>query len=275
MPTAPTVTLACGIAMPRVGLGTWPMDDAGAAVAVASALRTGYRHVDTAERYGNETGVGEGLRRSGVPRAEVFVTTKFEKEWHSVPGVRTACEASLRRLGLDYIDLMLVHWPNPDQNRYVEAVEGLVRVMEAGLIRAFGVSNFKPAHLQRVFDAGFTPHVAQIQLDPSHRRDDLDAIHRAKGIVTEAWSPIGRGGDLLREPAVTAAAAALGRTPAQIVLRWHIEHGYVPLPKSSDPQRQRENLALFDFSLTDAQRAALDSLDRPDPKMLDSDVFGH
>lgn len=274
-PEMPTRTLSGGVEMPAIGLGTWPMDDAEATTAVATALRLGYRLIDTAENYGNERGVGAAIRAAGVPRDEIFVTSKFNARWHGVAGVRTACEASLARLGLDRLDLLLIHWPNPGQDRYVEAMEGLMRVREAGLVRAIGVSNFKPAHLARLFAAGLTPQVSQIQLDPTHRRDDLDQIHRAHGIVTETWSPIGRGGTLLAEPAVTEAAAELGRTPAQVVLRWHVEHGWIPLPKSSDPKRQKENLEIFDFALTPAQRDRLDGLDRPDPQMLDADVFGH
>ena len=161
MTLAPMVSLANGVQMPHLGLGTWPMDDAQAAVAVEQALRLGYRLIDTAENYGNETGVGEGLRRSGVARSGIFVTTKFNRRWHSVAGARAATEASLKRLGLDHVDLMLVHWPNPDQDRYVEAFAGLARVMEAGLARAIGVSNFKPAHLRKLLDAGKSPTLAQ------------------------------------------------------------------------------------------------------------------
>ena len=274
-PSVPSITLANGVTMPAIGLGTWPMTDGEAEVAVAHALRIGWRLVDTAENYANEVGVGRGIRASGVDRSEVFVTTKFNKKWHSVDGVRQACEASLARLGLDYVDLLLVHWPNPDQDRYVEAVEGLFRVLDAGLVRAVGVSNFKVAHLERLFARGLVPHVNQIQLDPLHRRDDVAALAKTKGMVIESWSPSGRAGALLGEPAVLAAAVAHGRTPAQIVLRWHVEHGWVPLPKSSDPTRQAQNLAVFDFALTAAERAALDGLDRPDPAMYDSDVFGH
>lgn len=272
---APTVTLSNGVAMPRLGLGTWPMNDAEAADAVATALRSGYRLIDTAENYRNEAGVGEGLRRSGLSREEVFVTSKFNREWHSRQGVRQACEASLARLGLDYLDLLLVHWPNPDQDRYVEAVAGLVALRDAGLVRAIGVSNFKAAHLRRLFEAGLAIEVNQIQLDPFHRRDDIVAIDQAHGIVTESWSPIGRGGDLLDHPAVLAAASAHGRSPAQIVLRWHVEHDLVPLPKSADPIRQAQNLSVFDFALSAQERAALDGLGRDDPDMLDSDRFGH
>lgn len=273
--TAPTRTLLNGVAIPQIGLGTWPMDDAEAAVAVEQALRTGYRLIDTAQNYGNETGVGQGMRASGIARGEIFLTTKFNRAWHSVDGVREACEASLRRLGTDYIDLYLIHWPNPDQDRYVEAFEGLERVLEAGLVRAIGVSNFKPAHLERLFAQGMLPHVNQIHLDPYHRRDDLTALHAARGIVTESWSPIGRGHSMLSDPAIVAIAEAHGRSPAQIVLRWHVQSGYVPVPKSSNAERQASNLDIFDFTLADAEMAVLNGLDRPDPDMLDSDVFGH
>jgi 2,5-diketo-D-gluconate reductase A len=272
---APVLTLANGVDMPQLGLGTWPMNDAEAAAAVATALKMGYRLIDTAENYENERGVGEGIRNAGVSRAEVFVTTKFNRKWHSIEGARQACEASLARLDLDYIDLLLVHWPNPDQDRYVEAFQGLVRLLEAGLVRAIGTSNFKPAHLQRLFDLGLVPHVNQIQLDPYHTRDDLVAIHKARGIVTETWSPLGRGNQLLADPVITAAAARHGRTPAQVVLRWHTQLGYVPTPKSADALRLAQNLDVFDFRLSDEELAAFGALDRPDPTMLDADSFGH
>ena len=275
VPPAPTVTLANGVAMPRLGLGTWPMKGAGAVAGVASALRLGYRLLDTAENYENEEAVGEGIRTSGVPRAEVFVTTKFNRQWHSVDGAREACMASLRRLGLDRIDLLLVHWPNPDQDRYLDAYRGLVALQQDGLVRAIGTSNFKPAHLQKLFDAGFVPQVNQIQLDPYHGRADLVAIHRARGIVTETWSPIGRANELLADPVITAAALRHGRTPVQVLLRWQVQHGYVPVPKSADPARQAANLDVFGFELSAAEMAAFDALDRPDPGMLDADSFWH
>lgn len=273
--TATTVTLANGVGMPPLGLGTWPMNDAEAAVVVATALQLGYRLIDTAENYANERGVGEGIRQSGVRREEIFVTTKFNRQWHSIEGARKACEASLARLGLDYLDLLLVHWPNPDQDRYVEAYQGLVRLLDAGLVRAIGVSNFKLAHLQRLFDAGLTPHVNQIQLDPYHPRSDLVAIHQAKGIVTETWSPLGRSSPLLADPVIVRIAARHGRTPAQVVLRWHTQLGYVPIPKSSDSTRLAENLDIFDFTLSSEDMATLKTLDRPDPDMLDADHFWH
>lgn len=272
---APTVTLANGVKMPQLGLGTWPMNDAEAAVAVAQAIQIGYRLIDTAENYQNERGVGEGIRNSGIAREEIFVTTKFNRKWHSIEGARQACEASLERLGLDYIDLLLVHWPNPDQNRYVEAFQGLVKLLEAGVVRAIGTSNFKPAHLQRLFDLGLVPHLNQIQLDPYHRRDDLVAIHREKGIVTEAWRPLGCGNTMLQDPVVTRIAQAHGRTPAQVLLRWQVQQGFVTTPKSADAKRQAENLDVFSFALSEADMAALNQLGRHDPEMLDADSFGH
>ena len=272
---APTVTLLNGVAMPQLGLGTWPMDDTQAARAVASALDLGYRLIDTAENYRNEAGVGAGIRQSGVSRDQIFVTTKFNREWHSVDGVKQACEASLSRLGVDYIDLLLIHWPNPAQDRYVDAFHGLTRLLESGVVRAIGTSNFKVTHLQRLLDQGLVPHVNQIQLDPYHLRDDVVALHNAHGIVTETWSPLGRGGEMLADPAITAVAERHGRTPAQVVLRWQTQSGYVPAPKSSDPTRQAQNLNVFDFELSADEMAALNALNRPNPKMMDADVFGH
>ena len=272
---ADTVALAGGVQLPQMGLGTWPMNDDEAAVAVKSALQIGYRHLDTAENYRNEVGVGQGIRDSGVAREEVFVTTKFNTEWHSVEGARTACEASLKRLGLDYVDLLLIHWPNPAQDRYVQAFEGLLKLRDAGLVRAVGVSNFKAAHLQKLFDAGLTPQVNQIELSPTRPRKELVALHRAHGIVTESWSPLDRGGDLLNADSIQKAAAAHGVTPAQVVLRWHVQQGLVAIPKSADPDRQRLNLDVFGFALSAAEMAAIDALEQPEPKLLDADRFGH
>lgn len=275
VPLSPTVTLANGVPMPQLGLGTWPMKGPEAAWAVASALEIGYRLIDTAEAYENEDAVGEGLRASGVPREQIFLTSKFQRQWHSRDGVRSACENNLRRLGLDYIDLLLIHWPNPALDRYVEAFEGMLGLLEAGKVRAIGVSNFLPKHLARLFERGMVPHVNQIQLDPYHRRPDLEALHRARGIVTESWSPLGRAGTMLADSAITAIAERHGRTTAQIVLRWHIQHGLVTLPKSADPLRQRQNLDIFGFTLDAAEMAVLDAMDRPDPGMLDPETFGH
>ncbi len=275
LPHAPLIQLSGGSRMPALALGTWPMPDEAAATAVDTALRSGYRHLDTAENYRNERGVGEGIKRSGVPRAEVFITTKFNRDHHSIDGARRAFDASCALLGVDTIDLLLVHWPNPDQDRYVEATRGLVALTREGRIGAFGVSNFTHAHLQRVHDAGLTPEVNQIQLDPEHTRSELRQRHLELGIATVAYSPLGRGGDFLASPAVVAAAAAHGKTPTQVTLRWHIQLGHAAAPKSAHPQRQRENLDIFDFVLTDAEMSSISALDTGAALHHDPDEFGH
>jgi 2,5-diketo-D-gluconate reductase A len=271
---APTVTLSNGAELPRLGLGTSPMNDADAERAVVQALELGYRLIDTAENYRNEVGVGRALK--SVPRDEVFVTSKFNKRWHSVEGARAAFEASAEKLGVDYLDLLLIHWPNPDQDRYVEAWRGLIALREAGLVRAIGTSNFKPSHLQRLIDeTGVAPEVNQIQLSPLWTRQENRDFHAEHGIVTEAWSPIGKGGDLLNHPTVVQVARAHNRTPAQIVLRWEIQLNVVPIPKSSDRTRLQQNLAVFDFKLTDEELASLSALDGSGSTAADSDRFGH
>lgn len=273
---APTVDLLHGAAMPRLGLGTWPLDDDEAARVVEQALGLGYRLVDTAENYRNEVGVGRGLRASGVPRDQVFLTTKFNREWHSVEGAAKAFEASAHRLGVDYLDLLLIHWPNPDQDRYVEAWQGLAALLEAGKVRAIGTSNFKPPQLERIItETGVVPDVNQIQLSPHATRASSRDYANAHGIVVESWSPLGKGGDLLREGPVTAAAERLGKTPGQVVLRWHIQHGLVAIPKTKTDSRLEENLAVFDFSLSEDEMDALDALDQGESTVTDSDRFGH
>ncbi|WP_336854524.1 aldo/keto reductase [Sinomonas albida] len=276
MTAAPRIPLSSGHSIPQLGLGTWPLDNTQAAEVIATALELGYRHVDTAENYGNEEGVGEGLRRSGVPREEVFVTTKFNREWHSVGGVREAWERSVRRLGLDYLDLFLVHWPNPDQGTYAEAWDGLLALREEGKIHSVGVSNFTPAHLEVIIEAtGVGPDVDQIQLSPYWTQQEARAYHLGHAIVTESYSPIGRGLELLGEPAVVAVAEAHGVTPAQAVLRWHTQQGLVAIPKSASPQRLAENLDVFSFDLTPEELAALDALNGTGPEAADPDKFGH
>lgn len=272
---APTIELLSGVSIPVLGLGTWPLDDDEAATAVEQAVSAGYRLFDTAENYGNEAGVGEGIRRSGIERDEVFITTKFNKQWHSVDGVRKAFEQSAARLGVDYIDLLLVHWPNPDQDRYVDAVKGLAALREDALIRAIGVSNFKPTHLQRLLDEGLVPDVNQIQLDPRHTRPESRHFHATHGIVTESWSPLGKGSNLLQDPAVDRLADKYGMTPAQIILRWHIQLGLVAIPKSANPLRIRQNINLFGFELAQDEVESLSALDTGDGDITDSDSFGH
>jgi 2,5-diketo-D-gluconate reductase A len=276
MPEAPTVELASGVRMPALGLGTWPMDDAEAEIAVAVALRRGYRLVDTAEDYGNEVGVGRGIRASGIDRDEVTVTTKFNERWHGRAEVHQAFVNSAERLGLDRIDLLLIHWPNPRRDRYVDAWRGMIELLAQDRVRAIGVSNFKPAHLQRLLDAtGVAPHVNQIELDPRHSRREERSFDADHGIVTESWSPIGAGGDLLTDPTIVELARRHGRTPAQIVLRWHVQLGLVPIPKTSQPSRMAENLDVFGFELDADDLRALDGLDGTGDEVVDADVFGH
>ncbi|WP_422390752.1 aldo/keto reductase [Arthrobacter sp. N1] len=275
MALAPTVQLRSGARLPLLGLGTWPLKDDEAATTVERAISAGYRLIDTAENYRNEKGVGEGVRRSGVPREELFITTKFNREHHSVDGVRRAFETSADLLGVDYVDLLLVHWPNPGQGRHVEAVQGIAALMDEGLVRAIGTSNYKPSHLQDVIDAGIVPDVNQIQLDPQRPRIVDRAFHDEHGIVTESWSPLGQGSGLLDEPAVRAIAEAHGMTPAQVVLRWHVQQGLVAIPKSSHPERLAQNLDVFDIELSGEEVASLYLLESQEAEIVDSDEFGH
>ena len=276
MPEAPTVELANGVRLPALGLGTWPMDDDEAEVAVAEALRLGYRLVDTAEDYGNEVGVGRGIRASGIDRDEVVVTTKFNERWHGREEVRQAVANSAERLGLDRIDLLLIHWPNPRRDRYVDAWRGMIDLLEEGRVRAIGVSNFTPAHLARLLDAtGVAPHVNQIELDPRHSRQAERSFDADHGILTESWSPIGAGGDLLAAPTIVELARRHDRTPAQVVLRWHVQLGIVPIPKTSRPSRMVENLDVFGFELDDGDLRALAGLEGSGDDVVDADVFGH
>jgi 2,5-diketo-D-gluconate reductase A len=266
------------VRIPLIGLGTWPMTGTECTDAVAGALEAGYRHVDTAENYRNEDAVGRAVAGSGIDRNEVFVTSKFNREWHGgVDSVRAALEAGLERAGLDYFDLYLVHWPNPAQGRYVQACESLAELVGTGLIRSWGVSNFKADHLQDVLSAGLVPSVNQIHCQPSTAQRDVQEANAAAGVLTAAYTPIGRGSDLLDRPELTEMAARLGRTPAQVVLRWHVQQGRIAIPKSADPQRQRENLDVFSFALDAADLDAIDALDtgEPDDSLLDADEFGH
>jgi 2,5-diketo-D-gluconate reductase A len=278
MPTqlAPTVQLIHGSTIPVLGFGTSPLQGAEAATAVRTALETGYRLIDTAENYHNEDAVGRGIRESGLDRAEVFVTSKFNRQWHSVAGVQRAHEASLDRLGLDYLDLLLVHWPNPDQDHYVDAVRGLGELLDSGALRAIGTSNFKPAHLQRVLDeTGIVPDVNQIQLNPYTTRQASRAFHTEHQIVTESYSPLGASSDLRSDPVINEVAGNYGKSATQVILRWHIQLGLVPIPKSGNPDRMAENFDVFDFDLADADMEAITSLDRGENHATDSDVFGH
>lgn len=270
-----TAELTSGVRIPLIGLGTRPLTGEDATGAVTQAIANGYRHIDTAENYANEAAVGEGIRRSGIERQHLFLTTKFNAQWHSRDGVREAFGQAAKRLGTDYLDLFLVHWPNPAQGRFVEACEGLQGLVDDGSIRAWGVSNFKPAHLRLVQSAGLQVPLNQVQIDPEHGQPGQLAYHREHGIQTAAYSPLGRNGGFLSHPAVSGPARDLGKTPAQIVLRWHVQRGRVATPKSANHERQRENLDVFSFALTQGQLDAIDALETGTPPRLDSDTYFH
>src|SRR4051794_9932287 len=269
----PTVTLNTGHALPLLGLGTWPLNDAEAAEAVATALGQGYRLVDTAARYGNEAGVGRGLAAAGIPRADLFVTTKLRGRDHGYAETKAALRRSLAALGLDYVDLFLIHWPLPRVDRYVESYRAILDLVGEGLVRSAGVSNFKRHHLQRLIDeTGVVPAVDQIQLSPALPRPAIRAYLADQGIATQAWSPLGRPEGVPEVPLVAELAAQYGRTPAQIILRWHVQQGISAIPKSADPRRQRENAAVFDFALEAGEVAALAALDVGEAAARDADT---
>ncbi|KUN76333.1 aldo/keto reductase [Streptomyces griseoruber] len=254
----PVHTLNDGTKLPALGLGTWPMDDAQAEEAVAGALGLGYRLIDTATNYRNESGVGRGVARGGVPREELVVTTKLPGRHHGYEETLASFEESRRRLGLDHVDLYLIHWPLPRVGRYVDSWRAMIKLRAEGLVRSIGVSNFTPEHIERLEkETGVLPSVNQIELHPLFPQDELRAFHAAKGIVTESWSPLGRGSALLQDPAVVQVSEALGVTPAQVVLRWHVQLGAVPVPKSADPGRQGANLDVFGFDLGPAQMGVI------------------
>ncbi|MFG3105027.1 aldo/keto reductase [Streptomyces sp. NPDC048182] len=258
MISIPAHTLNDGRALPAVGLGTWPLSDDDAESAVISALETGYRLIDTATNYRNETGVGRGVAASGVPREEIVVTTKLPGRHHGYEETLASFEDSRARLGLDYVDLYLIHWPLPRIDKYVDSWKAMLKLRDDGLVRSVGVSNFTAEHIDRLEkETGELPAVNQIELHPLLPQEELRAYHERKGVRTESWSPLGRGSDVLDDPAVAEVAEAHGVTPAQAVLRWHTQLGAVPVPKSADPGRQRANLDIFGFELDDAQLRAV------------------
>ena len=274
MATVPTVTLNNGVEIPQLGFGVFQIPPGETADAVATALEVGYRHIDTAEMYGNEKGVGEGIVRSGIDRAEIFVTSKLNNGFHRRDDALRAFDRTLADLGVDQLDLFLVHWPLPGIDvDYVETWKAMEEIYASGRCRAIGVSNFKEHHLRRLFDeTEVRPAVNQIEVHPYLAQDELRAFDADHEIVTEAWSPIAQG-KVLGDPVITAIADRLGRTPAQVVLRWHVQRGDVVFPKSSSPERMAENFALFDFELGTEDMAALTGLDRGERTGPDPDTF--
>jgi 2,5-diketo-D-gluconate reductase A len=261
MIASPLVALADGRRIPQLGFGTYKVPAPATAELVAGALALGYRHVDTAALYGNEREVGEGLRHSGLDRDEVFVTTKVWNDDQGFDETLRAFEASAGRLGMDEVDLYLIHWPIPSADRYVDTWRALIRLHEDGRARSIGVSNFHPAHIQRLLDeTGVAPVIDQIELHPRLPQREVTAWNTAHGIVTEAWAPLARG-NLLADPALVRIAERHGATPAQVVIRWHLDRGIVVFPKSTSLERLRENGGALDLVLDDADRAAIAALD--------------
>jgi 2,5-diketo-D-gluconate reductase A len=274
--SVPTIALNNGVEIPQLGFGVFQIKPAETVEATVAALEVGYRHIDTAEMYGNEKEVGEAIRRSGVPREEVFVTSKLNNGFHARDAALKAFDGTLEALGFDYLDLFLVHWPLPGIDvDYVETWRAMEEIYAGGKVRAIGVSNFKQHHLNRLFaETEIRPAANQIEIHPYLAQDDLRAFDTEHQIVTEAWSPIAQG-KVLDDPAIVAIAANLGRTPAQVVLRWHIQRGDVVFPKSVNRSRMEENFALFDFELDADAMTDISALDRGERTGPNPDEFNY
>ncbi|MEV6006515.1 aldo/keto reductase [Streptomyces sp. NPDC051976] len=275
MSQVPHITLNNGVTMPQLGFGVWQVPDAEATAAVTTALEAGYRSIDTAALYANEAGTGKALAASGLPREELFVTTKVWNNDQGYDRTLRAFDTSLAKLGLDHVDLYLIHWPQPARGTYTDTWRALEKIAADGRARAIGVSNFHASHLERLFAEGtVVPAVNQIELHPQLPQAALRALHAEHGIATEAWSPLGQGKGLLDDPVIGAIARRLERTPAQVVLRWHLQLGNVVIPKSVTPSRIRENLDVFGFELSAEDMAALAALDDGTRHGPDPDTFG-
>ncbi len=268
----PEIDLSGDVRIPQFGLGVFQVPPDETFENVTHALNVGYRHLDTARAYQNEAQVGQAVRASGLPREAFFITTKLWNDEHA--NAVDALKASLGRLEMEHVDRYLIHWPAPAQDRYVEAWQGLIEAQKQGLAREIGVSNFQPAHLRRIIDeTGVTPAVNQIELHPYLAQAGLRREHADRGIVTEAWSPLAQGA-ALTDPVVEEIAADHGRTPGQVVLRWHVQLGNVVFPKSMKPERLRENIDIFDFELTSEEMDRIEALDRGERTGPDPDAFG-
>ncbi|WP_395242455.1 aldo/keto reductase [Agromyces sp. MMS24-K17] len=260
----PRIQLNDGHSIPQLGFGVFKVDPGETERIVLDALEVGYRHLDTARIYGNEEGVGRAIAASGIPREELFITTKLWNDDQGTASVPAAFERSLDRLGLEYLDLYLIHWPTPARDRYVETWRAFEHLREGGRVRSIGVSNFLAHHLERLVDeTDVVPAIDQIELHPYHQQPDTTAFAEEHGIVVEAWGPLGQGKYPLFElPEVVAAAEAHGKTPAQVVIRWHLQRGHVLFPKSNRRERMAENFDVFDFTLDDAEVEAITALER-------------
>ncbi|MET4674768.1 MULTISPECIES: aldo/keto reductase [unclassified Luteibacter] len=269
--TVPVLDLNDGNKAPQLGFGVFQIPDAETADAVAAALKAGYRSIDTAAIYKNEAGVRQGMERSGVPRGDIFLTTKL---WNSEQGFDSTLKAfdeSVTKLGTDYVDMYLIHWPTPKHDRYIDTWKAFIRLREEGRIRSIGVSNFQSAHLDRIVqETGVVPVVNQIELHPDFAQRDVVAANAKHKVITEAWSPLGQGGDLLKNDTLVALGKKYGKSSAQVVLRWHVQLGHMVIPKSATPERIAANIDVFDFALTDEDMKAIAGLDAgkrmgPDP----------
>ncbi|MFI7605883.1 aldo/keto reductase [Micromonospora sp. NPDC049366] len=268
----PQLTAADGTTLPAVGLGTYRLNGSAGVEALGSAIGAGYRLLDSAVNYENEGAVGRAARAAGDVRDELIVTSKLPGRHHDFDAALTTIEESVYRTGLDRIDLYLIHWPNPKVDRYVQAWRALIEARERGLVRHIGLSNFLPEHIDRlVAETGVAPVVNQIEVHPYFPQEEALAYHRDKGILVQGWSPLGRGNDLQQHPAVVEIAEAHGISPAQTILAWHVARQVIPLPKAASPQRQKENLDIFDVGLTDDEVAAITALGRPDGRLADQD----
>jgi len=277
MTSVPNVTLSAGnstVDIPQLGFGVWQVPDEDATTAVTTALEVGYRSIDTARIYENEEGVGRALATTEVPRSEIFLTTKVWNDDQGYDATLRAFEASAKRLGQDYVDLYLIHWPTPKKDAYVDTWRALLQLRADGRIRAAGVCNFQQAHLQRLIDeTGEAPAVNQVELHPRLQQASLRAFHAQQGIATEAWSPLAQGGDLLQDDTIAGIARTHHRTPAQVILRWHLQLGNVVIPKSVTPSRIAENFDVFGFELDADDLAAIEGLNRDERTGPDPDQF--
>jgi 2,5-diketo-D-gluconate reductase A len=262
--TVPDLALHDGTSIPQLGFGVFQVPPPETAATVTAALEAGYRHIDTAQMYGNETGVGEAIKASGIARDDLYVTTKLNNGFHRPDDARREIDASLERLGLDQVDLFLIHWPLPTQygGDFVQTWRALVEAQEAGKTRSIGVSNFQPAHLERIVEeTGVVPVVNQVEVHPFFANEEVRAANQRHGVLTEAWSPIAKG-TVVDDDTIGEIASLVGRTPAQVALRWHVQRGDIVFPKSMNPERMRQNFEIFDFELEPNHMSALDELDR-------------
>jgi diketogulonate reductase-like aldo/keto reductase len=270
--TIPQLTLNDGTHIPAVGFGTYKLNGGEGVSAIVNAIDAGYRLLDSAVNYENEGAVGEAVRRSKIPREDLRITSKLPGRHHAYDQALTCIEESLLRTQLGYIDLYLMHWPNPSQGLYVEAWRALVEAQKRGWVKSIGVCNFLPEHLEKIIaDSGVTPCINQVELHPYFPQHEQLAWDKAHGIVTQAWSPIGRGSDMVKDPVLQGIAQRLSKSVVQVILRWHHQLGAVALPKASSTERQKENLALFDFELSTQDMAAIAGLAKPDGRTADQD----